>query len=335
MLQVLILVALGAAAISLYGVVRRFALKDKVLTTSQFVCGAYTASTLAFAGLYTVLWGFALPLQTMPGFFKIVIIGACANVIIQGLNAKAGTYPLGEVSYAQPLQSLTPLLITLAALMVGEFPGPNGVAGVLIMTAGAYVLGFDKKPEKWWGYLSPFSRLLLLRFSKTATDAERQKSTVTILSLSSAAVGTVGLLADGIMVRRAGDLQGIVFASMVLTSILALAYLPWMLRATFASRDVPSTIRPFALCVFSAFAVLWVMHVLLIQPRFDEAFIAYVGTLKRFSVLFAVLAGAFFFREGGIKKRLVAALLIVLGAVLIATDSLPAHLSARLIVMGV
>ncbi|MDB5189490.1 MAG: putative rane protein [Parcubacteria group bacterium] len=343
MFQVLVLVALGALAIALFGVVRRYALKDKLLTTSQFVCGSYVAATLAFLTLYSACFGLTLPAHLAPRFFRVVILGAAANVVIQGLNAKAGTYKLGEVSYATPLQSLTPLLITLAAVLVGEFPGPRGILGVLVMTAGAYVLGFEKRPERWYLYLTPFARVLTLFWRKGSTEAERQKSLVTMLSLGSATFGTLGLICDGIMVRRAGDLQGIVLAAMTLTVVLSLAYLPWMLRTTFgkkpetasaANEETKESVKAFALTAFCAFALLWVMHVLLIQPRFNEAFIAYVGTLKRFSVLFAVLAGAFFFREAGIKKRLVAALLIVIGAVLITTDSLPAHLSARLVGLG-
>jgi hypothetical protein len=279
----------------------------------------------------------------LPGFLQIVLIGGAANVVIQILNAKVSSFPKGEVSYALPLQSMTPLLITIAALLGGELPGFREAIGVVIMVTGSYVLTFDKVPERWWYYLMPFWRVILIFKLRTTTNEkvqeERQKAIVTAMALGSATMGTIGLLADGIMVRRGVTLQGAILASTMLTAILAGSYTLWYFIAPDSSvtqREVAakspfiSQVRVFAFVTVTAFAACWVAHIYLIQPRYDDSYIAYVGTLKRLNAVIAVPAGLFFFREGSFGKRFFAAILIVIGATLISSGALPSHLSARI-----
>lgn len=333
MIQVLGWVALGSIAVTLLQLLRRYAVKDGRMPVSRFLFSAFTATAIGFVVLYVSFWGFTLPTHLSVGFYRVVLMGALANVAIQGLNAKSMSYPLGEVSYTAPLAAMTPMLLTLTAALTGEFPGVRGWCGVVVMMAGSYLLAFAKPPEKLWHYASPFLRAIAL-FKASTDEAERQKAVVTMLALGSAFLGTIGLLCDGLMVRRAGDMQGIIFGSLIIVTILALGYAPFALRPIPGKSGSREERVLVGLTVSAAFAGLWVAHILLIQPQFDHALIAYVGTLKRFSVLFTILAGAWVFREQDFKKRLLAGSLVVAGAILIAMDPAPVHLSARLTEFG-
>lgn len=80
--------------------------------------------------------------------------------------------------------------------------------------------------------------------------------------------------------------------------------------------------------------ILWVLHVVTIYPTFSRTFVAYVGTLKRFNILLSVIFGYLFFKEKDFKKRLWAAIIIVTGAMLIASDDLPGRLTTKIDYLG-
>ena len=81
--------------------------------------------------------------------------------------------------------------------------------------------------------------------------------------------------------------------------------------------------------------ILWVLHVVTINPTFNPTFIAYIGSLKRLSILVSVIFGSFLFKETDFKKRFWAAVIIVIGAMLIAMDDLPARLATRITGFGI
>jgi drug/metabolite transporter (DMT)-like permease len=72
----------------------------------------------------------------------------------------------------------------------------------------------------------------------------------------------------------------------------------------------------------------------LIKPLYFEAYVAYVSTLYRLQILFTVVLGYLIFKEQDIKKRLVAATIIIVGAMLIASDDLPARITSHLELFG-
>lgn len=149
-------------------------------------------------------------------------------------------------------------------------------------------------------------------------------------------MGTIGLLFDSLYTRRSLTMQGPMLASMGLTALILLAYTAWYLlrpdakpNQQFGKRLTHTTIVPVL-----ALGVLWVLHIVAIQPTFRIAFVAYIGTLKRFSILISVILGFLFFKEEDFKKRFWAALFIVVGALLIATDDLPTKLATKISGLG-
>ena len=317
-------VALGAIASAGNQIIRRPALKGKDVATSEYSSLTFASATIAFAVLYIFEWGVIFPSGLLHGFFTAVVLGSFANIVVQGLNAKVSTYKLGEASYVAPLQSMTPMLITLTALTLGEFPSWRGWFGVAVMSLGTYILAFDKKPDSVLGYLTPLTRVALVFFNKTRTTVEREKGLVTLLALGSATMGTIGLLFDGLMVRRAGGMQGIVFGAGMLCAILALSYAPAALHSMRKRGQEAGIVHKYPalpVWVLIVFALLWVSMILCTQPQFSHSFVAYVGTLKRLNVLFTVVLGWLVLKERDFGRRMVAAICIIIGAVLIATDA--------------
>lgn len=335
---VILPLTLGTICIAAIGIVRRLCLVGGKIKPTQYLICSFGVATLVFGLVYLSVWGLNIPIVAI-GFWRACLACSLVNTWVQFCNVKAGALAKGEVSLTAPIQAMTPGFITFLALTLGEWPGKIGIIGVMLMIVGSYILLWDKTPSRWYEYFGPLKRLLLLCRLKTLSPDERSKTLAVCWSLGSAAGGTLGLLFDSLYVRRAGSLQGIILGSMVLTTILTGTYI-LMSGRELASQKLSvvgpqMAIQPrWVIGAIFASGVLWVAHVFLIQPTYQATLVAYVGTLKRLSILFAVLGGWLLFRESDIKKRLPAAILIVLGAICISLDGTPARLSTKIQTFG-
>lgn len=329
-------VLLGTVVIALMQVVKRMVMKDGAISSLQCLILYYAAATMIFGAVYLFLWGLTLP-QVLPGMWTAVFLGASVNTLIQFFNVKAASIDKGEVSLTAPLQAMTPGLITGLAFLLGEYPSRIGILGIGCMALGSYVLLWDTAPQHWYEYLGPVKRLILLLRLGQLSREERNKTIVVTLALGSACMGTVGLLFDGLYARRALTMQGLVLASTGVTIFLFSAYSIW-----YAMRPDAGSLKVFSgaaaratIILIIVMGILWALHVVTIFPAYQKTFVAYIGTLKRFSILMSVIMGFLFFREAEFKKRLWAALFIIAGAMLIATDDLPTRLATKIEGFGI
>ncbi len=332
-------ILLGTLAIVAANLLKRKILKNNPISPLQYLVILNSLCLIGLAAAYVLIWGFTMPPKLQPRFWTAVALGATADFVIHFLNARAASIDKGEVSLTAPLQAMTPFLITVLAVTLGEFPGRVGCAGVACMIAGSYVLLWEKTPEHWYDYIGPVRRLRQLLYLGRLSPEERNKTIVVCLSLGSAAMGTLGLLFGGLYTRRGGDLQGLFLALIGVTGIMCTAYAVWHIVAGRATpeqrRNFRSLFRGNTLSwLMLITAAIWVAHFLLIQPVFTKTFVAYVGTLKRFSILLSVVLGFVLFKEAELKKRLWAAILIVVGAVLISLDDLPSRVSSGIETLG-
>src|SRR5262249_23515114 len=129
---------------------------------------------------------------------------------------------------------------------------------------------------------------------------------------ASAGCSTVGLLFDGVAARDGSVALGFTVELMALSLVYQLA----MRRGTayeskgFGMRWVRN----------ARFGFLYAMHVLLIFTAYRFAPIAYVGSLKRLSILTTVALGWWLLGEKKAGKRMFPALMITAGAVLLFFD---------------
>lgn len=326
----------GTIAIAAIGLFRRWGLRGRS-SPMQFLAAGFTLTALILGVIYITRWGFTAPPQLLPGFWGAILVGAAANFFIQYFDGKAATYKKGEVSFTKPLQALTPGLIVLLALTLGEVPGVLGWSGVALMAVGSWVILMPKRPEHWWDYLGPLYRLRLILHFRALSPDDRERAIVVWLAFGSAALGTVGLLCDGLYSRRGGDMQGLMLALITLTGLLAVAYsinYAVSLRSGVRRAELRALLEWRYLMALAGFGVMWAAHAWLISPVFTETFVAYVGTLKRLSIIMSVILGYLLFREEDFKKRLGSAALIVAGAVLIGSEDLPASVSHKLELFG-
>jgi uncharacterized membrane protein len=336
LLTVVVPVIIGTIAIAGSNILRRSVMKDGAISALQCLIISYSVATLVFGVVYVYLWGFTLP-KVLPGMWTAVFFGAMANVIMQFLKVKAASIDEGEVSLTAPLQAMTPGLITGLALLLGEYPSKIGVAGIALMIVGSYVLMWDKAPKHWYEYFGPIKRIIMLTKLNSLSREERNKTIVTSLALGSACIGTIGLLFDGLYTRRSLSMQGLVLASMGLVAILLIIYVLWYLVRPDGkpTKEFYRNLKIATLIPIFVMGILWVISVVVINPAYNQTFVAYVGTLKRFHIIVSVILGFFIFREKEFKKRFWAAVLIVLGVALIATDDLPSRLTTTIEGLGI
>src|SRR3989344_5526479 len=344
---VILPVFIGSCSIAFINVIKRRVMKGNEASSLQFLICYFYAATAIFGLVYLTVWGPTMPPKLLDGFWRAVILGSAFNVLIQWCNVKAASLDKGEVSLTAPLQAMTPGLITILAVTLGEFPSAIGILGIFLMASGSYVLLFEKTPSGVYELIGPISRLKLL-FSATSTVAEKCKALVVLIALSSAFLGTFGLLFDGLYTRRGVNMQGLILASVSLTAILASSYLAWY-------KIAPDTLphqNPRGFKVLwgksrwwlAAMGTLWVITIFFVQPTFNTAMVAHVGTLKRFQIAITFFLGIYIFKEAGFKggfwhsirynrevrNRAIACVLILIGAFFLSIDGLPSRIETRI-----
>lgn len=197
-----------------------------------------------------------------------------------------------------PYMAFTPVFASLIGwLLLGEAVSPRGLAGVLLVTAGAYVLNLDAaRPGHPRSWLMPFGAMLRERGSRLML------AVALIYSLTS--------------VQGKGAMQymrGIEFGAFYFVLLGALTFAVFALREPASVRVVlrPS---PRALAVATLMAVMVVTHFLALE-RIQTA---YMIAVKRTSILFGIVFGALLFGDHRLLRHLFAGTVMVTGVALIA-----------------
>ncbi len=200
------------------------------------------------------------------------------------------------LSRTLPYMAFTPVF-TLATgrLLLGETVSAQGLAGILLVVAGAWGLNLEHAgwhPRTWF---APFAAILRERGSR--------------YMLAVAAIYSVtAVLGKGALQYVSGlDFGALYF---VLVGAFTLAFYLVRDRAA-VGRVVRSGWRPWA--VAALMAVMILTHFLALA----QVETAYMIAVKRTSVLFGILLGAWVFREAHLARHLAAGGLMVAGVALI------------------
>jgi drug/metabolite transporter (DMT)-like permease len=197
----------------------------------------------------------------------------------------ARAYELGELGHVYTIaRGMPPLLITaLAAVTVAEIPTPAAVAGVALVSIGILTVG-----------MSP--------------GAHRQ---ATLLAAAVAVTIALYSISDGIGVRASGSAlayNGWVFFAVGVTTLTMAAILRPGKLAAYARANWRRAAIGGVLSFVSYGLVLWAM---------TFASIAGVSAFRETSVVFAALLGMIFFGENAGPRRIVGALIVAIGAVVL------------------
>ena len=280
---------LGAFSESLKDVFSKKAL-NSIKNIDEYVA-AWSMRFFALPFLLSLLLFVEIPVIG-DGFWSALLVSGGLNTITTILYMKA--LKLSDLSVTVPMVTFTPLfLLVTSPLIVGEFPGVFGVFGIILIVMGAYMLNIKKRHEG--NIFSPFRALLHEKGPR--------------LMLCVAFIWSITSNFDKIGVVNSSP----VFWTAALNLFLTMTLLPIMLlKSHSCTTQVKNNIK--ALLPIGFFTAM--MHIF-IMTALSLTLVAYVISIKRTNALFGVLWGALFFREKNVKERLLGALIMIAGVVLI------------------
>lgn len=252
-----------------------------------------TCARFVWSGVLMLPWAWVeWSPPTSPWFWSWLAVLLPLDLLAVWLYVRAITS--APLSHTLPYLSFSPVFSLVVAWgLLGERPGPAGAAGVLLITAGAYLLNGATLSRDGW--LSPFTAML----------AERGPRLMLLVALIFSVTAVLGKGALQYMSGAAfGGFYGLTLA--LLTVIVMLV-----------RRRSPLSVlrrRPLGtLAVAAGMAVMVVSHFLAIE----QVAAAYMIAVKRTSMLFGLVYGAWWFRELELGRNLAAAALMLGGVALI------------------
>ena len=257
-------------------------------------------------GEYLIAWvriGFAAPLLLLllpfieiPSldlpFFLALLISVPLEVTALILYTKA--IKLSPLSLTLPFLALSPVfMIFTSDLMLGERLGKLGIISIFLATAGAYLLNVNTTKK---GILEPFK----------AIRRERGSLYMILVAFIYSITSNLGKMA----IIHSSPL----FFAATYLPILAIVFFPivmWKNHGNVKELFVsPKTFGAIGL----AMAISVTAHVLAVNMMA----VPYVISVKRLSLLFGIIYGAIWFKETHIKERLLGAIIMISGVIMLA-----------------
>jgi len=246
---------------------------------------------------YAVSWLlaalFAIPL-TLPDttFWFCIAVGLPLEGLAFYCYMKA--LKVSPLSLTVPFLAFTPGFIILTGrIILGEEISAGGFWGIILIIVGAYCLNLSKTRD---GVFVPLMAIF----------RERGSRLMLLVSFFYAFTSTIGKLA---IIHSNPYIFGIIY-NIALAMLLAL-FLP----AAATTGPVKKIVRRpvIGLILGEAVATAIFSH----MPAISMTNVAYMISLKRTSLLFGVIYGALWFKEGKIAERLTGAIIMISGAFLI------------------
>jgi uncharacterized membrane protein len=226
-------------------------------------------------------------------FWPALAVGGILNVLATVLYMKALKY--GELSVSVPMITFTPVFLLITSpFILGEFPNIGGLLGIGLIVAGSYMINLRQKKFGLW---EPFKLLL------------REKGPRTMLIV--AFIWSITSNIDKIGVQHASVLIWVlaihVFGSVFLLPVIL--YRRSQHPVLFFRRHLKNLI--FLGGIVSLRSVFQMLAI-------SMTLVVYVISVKRTSVIFAILFGYYVFKESGIRERMTGAIFMVAGVFFIA-----------------
>jgi len=277
-------------------------LSGLLMATADAFSKKESARTSAI-GIAWVREAYAIPLL-LPLFFFIEIpaldttfwLALCACVLLDMLTTflYMRALQIAPLSLTIPYLGLTPLfLLIIPSVVLGESLSAIGIVGVVLVALGTYLLQIGRIREGW---LQPW----------LAVFKNKGSLYMLIVALCYAVTATLGKLA----IQHSSPLLFTAIYFLLLAAGLtpfALRSGQWKMRTLIAHPGsylrIGLTMGLMAVCHFTAI---------------NRIPVAYMISIKRLSLIFAILYGWLWFRESDIRHRLTGGLIILAGATCIA-----------------
>lgn len=262
----------------------------KVLKEVDAYVSAWSLSTFSFLFLLPLL--FIVDIPVLGGFFwHVILLQTVMLTISIILYMKAiKTSPL---SVTLPMLAFTPsfMLIT-SPLILGESPGFFGIMGIILIVLGAYALNVQRVGE---GFLTPFKALF----------EERGP----ILMMVVAFIWSIAANVDKIGVLNSSPLFYVVIVEGAISVGL---FITMHFKSENYQKQIKNNLKGL-LPIGFFFAIGIASQMIALKLTLAT----FVISVKRTSILIGSIYGFIFFKETHIKERLLGALIMILGILLI------------------
>jgi drug/metabolite transporter (DMT)-like permease len=226
-----------------------------------------------------------------PNFWKAVMMSG--SLCVLGAIFFYKSLRLTDLSLASPMLALTPVFLTLSGyLVLGEKPTPVGFIGILSVVFGIFFINSPKASK----------------FFHAIHSIKNDKGI--LLMLLVAFIWSIGAAFDKVVVLNSDFILGSACITLF-SSVFFTFYALIKFRTKATSLYKKAFMGGFLLAVISALSSVTTSFAYL------YTLVAYVISVKRLSILFGVLIGIFIFKEPEMKKRLIGAIIAVVGIVLI------------------
>ncbi|MBN1868970.1 MAG: EamA family transporter [Candidatus Omnitrophica bacterium] len=226
-----------------------------------------------------------------PLFWKALIIAAVFLTIASIFYFKAIKF--SDLSLAVPMLAFTPLfLLVTSPVILGEFPGPLGLMGIILIVIGSYVLHLQERHKSFW---EPFRMLV-------REKGVRYMLMVAVLYSISGNIDKIGVI-------HSSPFMWIFMMNLMLAATLTLV----MARNVTGIQQQIKEVWPFLVVLGFCNGLAHIFQMIAIKMTI----IPYLIAVKRTSVIMTSLFGLFLFKEKGLRERLLGAILMILGVFLI------------------
>lgn len=286
------ILALGAAVLTSFNpILYKRMLKD---VDAIVVVWAVILLALPLLGLLTLALTPQLP--CLDWLFVFGVIGSAGlNAVAHFASTRA--LKLADVSLVTPLLIFSPVFtVLISALFLGEIPSARGLSGVGLVLIGAYWLNRNSEA----GWLTPFKSLAL-----TPGIA---------LVLLAGLLWAITPLFEKTAIQHTNP-ESPRFAAFVATAFLTLILTPAVIVK---GKSAISKLSLHRRDLFLAGLIAGIAPVLG-YTALSLGFVGYVTTLFKLSTLMTVIWSLLFLKEVRVAQRLPGSLVMVIGAILIAT----------------
>ena len=316
MLWVLLAIVGAAANAAFYIIVKKYitTLDPKLMTAIGFIAGGFLLLAISAVN--------GLPVIGKDYWFAVAV-SAVLNII--GLALIFRALSSSDLSLAMPMLSFTPaFLIGTSFILLNEAPSAFGVAGILIIVGGSYVLNIAEGHRHLLDPVRAMFRdrgswyMLIVAFLFAASinyDKIAMQNSDPVFGMAATLLIIGGAFAGIAVFPRSTGRAGP--GSDRDRCALNPEFTPSLPSAPVSAtvRD-ETTLRPYLVPAI-LIAIIVATESISINFAYTLQIVPYVIALKRLAIIFMVLYGTLVCREEELRTRLTGSALMVAGAVII------------------
>lgn len=204
-----------------------------------------------------------------------------------------------ELSFVAPLNGIMPVITLLGAwLFLGELPSALGVACIVLIFLGTYVMTLSAERVHWY---DPIKYLV------NSSAARLSFASVVLYALST------------VFIKQASNLEYHPLTIIFVTDLLGIFILSYIFFTKQRRAIIPAIReKPREILLSSLTSLLGsILHNLAVAATFAS----YALAIRRLDGVFSVLLGWHFLKESNIKNKLIGATIITLGSAVLALIS--------------